>query len=132
MSYDIILPTNGPTQEIPKGSILIACGRSRALLWRFDPRAGNFTDNCSQATGRGREITLDFEHTTVGYYDDVNGEIRLSPRGHALLGEWLGRRLYLDDLQSRDGLLARRREAKGKLMSGDIQGAFRLDRRGGL
>ncbi|HEY5286201.1 MAG TPA: hypothetical protein VIJ50_03750 [Solirubrobacteraceae bacterium] len=132
MRYRVLVPAQ-PSASIPRGAaVLEHRRRAGAAYGRVYSGRDQFGELCAQAARQGRGIALPDGCTEVGFYDEVDGELRAHNRGIALLEHWLGRRVYRGDLEARDNRSAKRARARRLAFEGRIAEAAKLDHRLGL
>jgi len=115
---------------IPKAAAVIAGGRGRFLV--SADLGVTFGERCARALGNGRLVAVAAEVTEVGWFDDHEGEVRLDPRRAGILDQWLGHRVYRNDLGALDNRQGRRQQARRLTMQGRTAEAFLLDKGLGL
>jgi hypothetical protein len=133
MRYRVLVPAE-PSDAIPRGAAILEYRRRAhgATYGRVYAGPDQFGELCAQAARQGRVLALPDDCAEVGFYDEVDGELRAHDRGIALLERWLGRRMYRGDLEARDNRSARRARARRLLFQGRFAEAAKLDRRLGL
>ncbi len=133
MRYRVLVPAE-PSDAIPRGAAVLEYRRGArgAAYGRMYAGRDQFGELCAQAARRGRVVALPDGCTEVGFYDEVDGELRAHNRGIALLEQWLGRRVSHGDLEARDNRAARRARARRLTCEGRLAEAARLDPRLGF
>jgi hypothetical protein len=133
MRHRVLVPAE-PTDATPRGAaVLEYSGRGRGAAYgRVYAGRGQFGELCAQAARRGRLVALPDGCTEVGFYDEVDGELRAHYGGIVLLEQWLGRRVSHGDLEARDNRAARRARARRLTCEGRFAEAARLDPRLGF
>jgi hypothetical protein len=129
MDHVVVVPAAGPCEGIPKGAAVVAGGRGRFLV-SADLEVA-FGERCARALGNGRLVAV-AGVIEVGWFDDREGEVRLDPRRAGTLDQWLGHRVYLNDLEALDSRRDRRCQARRLAMRGRTAEAFLLDKGLGL
>lgn len=131
MRHRILVPAE-PSAAIPRGAAVLEHRRAPGAQGRFYAGRDQFGELCAQAARQGRLVALPAGWTEVGFYDEVDGELRAHNRGIALLEQWLGRRVSRGDLEARDNRAVRRARARRLTTEGRIAEAARLDPRLGF
>lgn len=129
MVYRALIPPEA-TEAIPAGAALLEDQRTEGIvaLKAEEP----FAEQCARAAREGRRVRLPQGCVEVGYYDAIDGELRLHEHRIAFVSAWLGRGVCRDDLQARENRSERRRRARSLLLQGRFLEAARIDRRMGL
>ncbi len=133
MRYRVLVPAE-PSDAIPRGAAVLEYRRGArgAAYGRMCAGREQFGELCAQAARHGRVVALPDGCVEVGFYDEVDGELRAHNRGIAHLEQWLGRHVYRGDLEARENRSARRAQARRLLFQGRIAEAAKLDPRLGL
>jgi hypothetical protein len=130
MTFELLIPADGlPRDGVPRGSALVRAGRQMRMT---APNGDTFAELVAQACRSGRPVTERFDVVSVGWFDDSEGELRLSNAGYRQLSGWVGHSLYRNDLVTRDNRADRRAQARRLMMQGRAHEAYRLDRRLGF
>ncbi len=138
--FVLVIPAAGT--QVPAGSaVLVHAARLTAGVHRAGvahPRRGEgLADRALRAAGNPDEVReLDAAELTVAaHFHETDGELRLMPAQTAALEQWVGTRLYRQDLhaQSIEGSRRRhRQQMRGAIMRGDLAAADRHRRDGRL
>lgn len=132
MRYRVLVPAE-PSDAIPRGAAIVEYRRhAHGAHGRVYAGRDQYGELCAQAVRRGRVVALPDGCAEVGFYDDVEGELRAHRPGLAVLERWLGRRVSRSDLEARDNRSARRARARRLTFEGRITEAAKLDRRLGF
>jgi hypothetical protein len=130
--YRVLVPAE-PSDAIPRGAAVLEYRRhAHGAHGRIYAGRDQYGELCAQAARRGRLVGLPDGCTEVGFYDDIDGELRAHQRGLAVLERWLGRRVTRSDLEARENRSSRRAEARRLFFQGRFAEAARIDPRMGL
>lgn len=133
MRYAIMIPAEA-SEDIPQGAAVIRHGRD-ALLVYSGPRVP-FGERCARAIRNGRLVRAGADVAVaaeeIGWFDDYEGEARLSRKGRTVLDRWLGHPVRRNDLAAWDNQADRRQRARRLTFQGRTAEAYLIDRRLGL
>lgn len=132
MLYRVLVPAE-PSNAIPRGAAVIEwCRAGRTAHGRVYADREQYGELCSQAIRQGLLVALPDSCTEVGFYDEVDGELRAHDRGLALLERWLGRPVSRGDLEAHETRSTRRAQARRLVLQGRFADAFKIDPRMGF
>lgn len=110
--YPVIVPAAPVPPAVPRGAAVLGAGDGLYLV--CSDMLAPFGERCALAARDGRAVAAGLLEgvTVVGWFSDGTGEVRLDERrGPGLLGQWIGHRVFRDDLLARGTPSGRRRRA---------------------